>query len=214
MNFRCPWCNEFITVDGQSEASTMECPGCKEQIKPPNIKPASGLKAAATLFGILAGFVLAAIGFLLSWGTHHFSEDVMVAGRSYGGVSGAFDLSGKDASFWGYTTLVLGLLGSVLTLVSLALLALKRKSWIVMVASVQIFAGLFGVAFLIFMRFEKGVIQEWGSIDHALSHGDYSLGYPLGPGLAIIGFLIAGIASLVAKRIIVPRGKRNPAIHN
>jgi len=103
-------------------------------------------------------------------------------------------LTGGDAGGYGYIVLAAGLLG-----LAFSLAALRIPSRAVSVASYTLPA--LGIFFLFSIRSQPGVTAAWGSVSYAVKDFDPSLGYPLGPGLALLGFLACLALNVTADRL-------------
>lgn len=106
-------------------------------------------------------------------------------------------ISGRDAVPVGYMLLVLGIAAFGLGICSL----ISRLSRVFIKLSLA--ASIFGLLSLLVIRGDQSVVRVWGSLDYALRHLDFTLGYPIGPGLSFIGFLVvifSGIAFLILEK--------------
>lgn len=137
------------------------------------------------LFSIIAlsAFALAVAGFFLSWGTSYMGNSNNPFDPSPVRHSVTLAHTGKNASIYGYAQLACGILGLLAAAIGLAGMKGLVKTGVLSAASI-------GLLFHVILRIDPRVTL-FGSIGYALSHGDFSLGYSMGPGVGIIGFLSA-----------------------
>lgn len=123
----------------------------------------------------VACFALTVLGFFLSWGTYS-------GGNSQDGIIIKFEYThhGWTAKYYGFVTLALGLIGLILATISLV----KRVD----TTPGQAPAALIGILILLYMRADSDCFYP--SFSYALSHAYLMLGYPTGPFLILISFLV------------------------
>lgn len=135
----------------------------------------------------VVSFALGVLGFFLSWGT--YSSSSRVPGTD---VVASFQESytGATAGWYGYATLGIAAVGLLV-----ALWWWLRGSYPGAKFHVAMLASL-GVLLLTVVVRNDPNVKVFGTVSYALSVGDYTLGYTMGPGLALLGFLAAAIAAI------------------
>ena len=153
---------------------------------------------------ILIGFFMAVAGVFMKWGGGHTTSHELIPGSS-GSVHITHPvMTGEDAGHpgwhYGYTTLGMGIVGVVLGVIALAVRAFPR--WPI------ITAAALGILNLTLILRSDTKVTALGSVRYAIRHGDWTLGYTVGPGTALIGFVLALIAGVVLSVLAGHRSRR------
>lgn len=121
-----------------------------------------------------------------------FSDDRIIFNVGVtGGYLISIPITGKDAGIVGYFLLTFGILIGFMGLLS------NRNSKLFMLTTlIVIVFSIISLLILFIIRTDNSVINSWGSIGYAIEHSDYTLGFPNGPILCIMGFLLGLIISI------------------
>ena len=104
-------------------------------------------------------------------------------------------IRGKDAGVYGRMVFSCAILGVVAGVSSMLKRLAKGPHWVALAAA------LLGIATLSVMRTKPGVESAWGSFSDAINNPEMTLGYPIGPGLSFVGFLMAAITALIGMHL-------------
>lgn len=168
------------------------------------MKSSKGSVVGAILtLALVASLFTAAAGFWLSWGSESFQNPGDPILRP-GAIQYTLSYTGKDAPFYGWSQLLIGAVGGTLGLLAMGLLLLRRDGpWRSVIGSC-VAAAFAGLLLHVVLRMDARVTM-FGSVGYALSQGDFTLGYTIGPALGIIGFVAGAILGFAALRLGPPR---------
>ena len=105
-------------------------------------------------------------------------------------------ITGKDAGIVGYFLVIFGII-----ICFMGNLSILNSRYVELTAFLVSFCSIIGIIILFSIRTNYSVIRSWGSISYAISKSDYTLGFPAGPKLCIIGFILASIFSIISLKI-------------
>jgi hypothetical protein len=132
------------------------------------------------------GLVLA--GFFLSWGNETISSYEPITGTRFGMTR---DYRGATAGSYGWTTLSLG----ILSILCLGGSLHPRCRGALRVLTLML--GLGGVYYLTAVLRGDETVRIYGSMSYAIQTGDLTLGYAIGPGLALLGFVAGSVVIIL-----------------
>jgi len=163
----------------------------KESQRPTRINSAVAIILPAI---ILIGFFMAIAGFFMTWAGEQTTSHEILPGQSAKVKITSPVMTGKDAEPYGYATLGLGIIGLALVLIRLAFKKFPSSPFITI--------GILGILNLTLILRSNPKVTAFGSVGYAIRHGDWTLGYTPGPGIALIGFTLAVIAGAVWSMLV------------
>ncbi|MDP1588816.1 MAG: hypothetical protein Q8M07_13790 [Prosthecobacter sp.] len=149
------------------------------------IPAASSAWARQLHFIAILGFAAGVLGYYLSWGVHIINDPF---------IRSKIVHTGATAGIYGKTTLGIAIMGFLMSLLAFIRYRLPVSGML------SCTCGIVGLLVLFSMRFDPQV-TVFGTMSYAWDHGDYTLGFTLGPGTAILGFIAAVFASLAGHSI-------------